>query len=172
MERLITILQLSDVYSFEEINEAIVCNLNQDKVLIIKIINSLDEVNELATSLPSLKEKIRERMVNEKNMTGIKEDVRLSKFLWDMYIVGLHEYSCAEDKFNEFDVARFQRDRFVARKIIIEYTSDEDLLNQFNQLVLPERSLDEVLNSFTSQETEYGADELDAMLRHINDITR
>lgn len=171
MEQLAKLLELSDIHMFEELNGAFVCNLNQDKVLIIKKITMLEEVQELVYTLPRLKEKLRESIINIQNTAEV-EDLHLSKFLWDMYVIGLHHIEHEEEKFNEIDVAKFQRNRFVARKIIIEYTDDEELKAHFDQLVLPERTLNKLLQSYVNQGSDYQPEEIEGLLSKINEIVR
>ncbi|MCY9694551.1 hypothetical protein [Paenibacillus alginolyticus] len=171
MEQLAKLLELSDIHMFEELNDTLVCNLNQDKVLIIKKITALDEVQELVYTLPRLKEKLRENIINTQNTAEV-EDIHLSKFLWDMYVIGLHQIEYEEDRFNEVAVARFQRNRFVARKIIIEYMDNDELKTQFDQLVLPERSLNKLLAAYVNKESEYQSQEIDQLLLQIDEIIR
>ena len=170
LEEFANILQLKECISLDEIKDTLVCNLNQDKILIIKKINKLDEIDELVYTLPQIKGRLQERMANKKNISEVKSSIPLSKFLWDLYIIGLHEYGSEQEKFNEFEVAKLQRNRFIARKIIIEYISQQELISQFNQLVQPERALDEILKSYVSHESDYSTEEIEILLRDINDI--
>ncbi|OXM13300.1 hypothetical protein [Paenibacillus herberti] len=171
MEQLAKLLELNDIHMFEELNDAFVCNLNQDKVLIIKKITTLQEVQDLVYTLPRLKEKLREKIINIQNTEEV-EDLNLSKFLWDMYVIGLHHIEQEEERFNEIDVAKFQRNRFVARKIIIEYINDEELMNQFNQIVLPERTLNKILETYVTQGFDYQPEEIEGLLLQIDEIIK
>lgn len=169
MEHLRKLLELTDFHTFEELDDAFVCNLNQDKILIIKQVTTLQEVEELVYTLPQLKEKLRESINNAQNLEEV-EDLNLSKFLWDMYVIGLHQVTQENNKFNEIDVAKLQRNRFVARKIIIEYKTEEELKKQFNQLVLPERTLNYLLKAYVNQEAEYQPKEIEELLKQIDEI--
>jgi hypothetical protein len=170
LEQIAVVLNLTDVQVIEGIEGVIVCNLNKDKILILKKIEALDEIDDLVYMMPSFKESLRTRINNEKNTAFVTESINLSKFLWDLYIIGLHEYSTDEEKFNEYEVAKLQRSRFVARKIIIEYKDDNDLIKQFDQLVLPERALDNVLQVYTNRGPEYNPEEVEELLRRINEL--
>ncbi|WP_090738584.1 ABC-three component system middle component 1 [Paenibacillus sp. Mc5Re-14] len=170
MEHLAKLLLLKDIHIFEELRNSFVCNLNKDKVLVITKISSLEEVQELVYTLPSLREKLRKKIENIENTIEVA-DIYLSKFLWDMYVIGLHQIELDEEKFNEIEVAKLQRNRFVARKIIIEYENEEELKKKFDQLVLPERALNELLGTYVNEEFEYQAREIEELLTRVKEIT-
>lgn len=169
MEQFVTLLELTDIYMFEEIKDAVVCNLNKDKVLVIKKVSTLLEIQEIVYMLPKLKEQIRGRIANDANKAEV-ENLHLSKFLWDMYVIGLHQINNESEKFNEIEVAKLQRNRFVARKMIIEYSTNDELRTQFNQFVLPERTLNLLLDSYDNHTNTYNAAETEDLLSKIEEI--
>ncbi|MDQ1233392.1 hypothetical protein QE450_000890 [Paenibacillus sp. SORGH_AS306] len=169
MENLEAILALKDVYKFEELKDAIVCNLNQDKIIIIVDIKTLEELMETVYLIPQLRTKIEKEMKNMDNKMQA-DDIHLSKFLWDIYVVGLHYIKSDEDKFNEVEIAKIHQNRFIARKIIIEYKEEEELKTQFDNLVVPERVLNTLLHNYSSDNEIYNKDEVNNLLIQIKDI--
>lgn len=169
LERLANLLQLNDIQVIAELQNVLISNFNKDKVLIIQEIKDIEELKDTVYKLPQLRELLSSRISNEENLFVVPE-LHLSKFLWDLYVIGLHMVENEEEKFDPFIVSKIQRNRFVARKIIIEYQTVEELTHKFNQLVLPERTLNQVLENYKHEQDPYEPSEIDKLLNHIEEL--
>ncbi|WP_135557114.1 ABC-three component system middle component 1 [Paenibacillus cymbidii] len=168
-ERIAKLLELNDFQVMDELQNALISNFNNDKVLIIQEIVDVEELKDTVYKLPQLREKLSSKISNEENLFVVPE-LHLSKFLWDLYVIGLHLVQNEDDKFDPLIVSKIQRNRFVARKIIIEYQTTEDLIHKFNQLVLPERALNQVLENYKSEQVSYEPLEIDELLNTIEEL--
>jgi hypothetical protein len=134
-------------------------NIRDDKLVFILEINSLDQIREFVSLLHELRHKIFQSVKNQEP-NGFTR-VTLPGFLWDLYVIGMHDVS-ENPLFNQHDVTQLERDRFLARKIIIEFTDDNDAKQQLINQLLPEVVLDQILDQ---QET--NIDELQQMSQKI-----
>ncbi|QNK88100.1 hypothetical protein H7992_23665 [Sporosarcina sp. resist] len=151
MEDILRSLELSNSLTFEDLPNCRICNLDKDKILIISCVEDLHEIQNIVNRLPGLRQKIMNEINNRKNIEHVQtEKIPMSKFLWDMYIVVLHKINDIDSKFESAEIAEYERDRFVARKIIIEYEHISELQKKFNELLFPER----ILNDFPMIEFE------------------
>ncbi|WP_216831693.1 ABC-three component system middle component 1 [Alkalihalobacterium elongatum] len=145
MDEVIKGLGLANIIFFEELPNCRVCNLDKDKILIICEIELLKDLDSVITRLPGLRRKIMDKINNQNNKEFVQnEKIPMSKFLWDMYVIGLHKVNSEDQVFNPASVSEYERDRFIARKIIIQYEHGDDLKQKFDQLIFPER----ILNTF------------------------
>lgn len=167
-------LEIYDYILFEELPSCRICNLDKDKILIICLVSALDEIRDIVTKLPSIRSKIMLQMNNPKNMEHVEnEKIPISKFLWDMYIVALHQYEDEASLFKPADIAKYERDRFVARKIIIQYEHIEELKEKFTRVLFPERVLDRfsiIDNQENEEVLDYEAIEL--LIKNIEDVLK
>lgn len=158
MDRIMAELEISDFLTYEELPSCRICNLDKDKVLVICSITYLEQIDDIVTRLPSLRNKIMTQMNNPKNKEYVEnEKIPMSKFLWDMYVVALHQYKSEKELFRPADIAKYERDRFVARKIVIQYEHFEELKRKFIRLLFPER----VLDGFSIIDNQDNEEELD-----------
>lgn len=170
MENLLKSLGLSNALTFEELPNCTICNLDNDKILIISPIEKLQDIPVIVNRLPGLRKKIMQKINNLKNVEYVQtEKIPMSKFLWDMYVVALHKIDDVA-KFNAAEIAEYERDRFVARKIIIQYEHLTELQQKFNELIFPER----ILNGFSMIDFEDSEAEIDyeAIEKLLQDIEK
>ncbi|MFJ5750217.1 hypothetical protein CN563_20865 [Bacillus sp. AFS026049] len=147
MNDLIQSLGLSNGIYFEELPNCRICNLDKDKILIVCSITALKDIDEVINRLPGLRKKIMEKINNKNNKDFVQnEKIPMSKFLWDMYVIGLHKIESEDKAFKSASISEYERDRFIARKIIIQYEHFDELKQKFDHLIFPER----ILNSFTT----------------------
>ena len=170
MEELLRLLDVKDYYQFKELNNAYVCNLNEDKILIITQIEKLDDINELINRIPSVRNKIIQRINNSKNLEFVEsKKIPMSKFLWDLYIIALHKLTNTLERFPAESISRYERDRFIARKIIIQYDHEKELCKEFRRLVFPHRELDEIsLTSTYDNEPIINFEKINELLSNID----
>lgn len=174
MDKLIQILGLSSSISFEELPNCIICNLDKDKILVICSVKALKDIDEVINRLPGLRKQLMEKINNENNKALVQnEKIPMSKFLWDMYVIGLHKIESVDEIFKSVNVSEYERDRFIARKIIIQYEHLEELKRKFDHFVFPER----ILNSFTvidedDNEESVNYESIQELIKRIDSVLR
>ena len=158
MKELLLNLGLSNYVTFEELPNCSVCNLDKDKILIICSLRELKEMDKITNRLPSLRKRMMQEINNQKNIELVqKEKIPMSNFLWDMYVVAIHKVDEENKVFKAADIATYERDRFIARKIIIQYEHIDELKLKFDQLIFPEK----ILNAFPMIDIEDDEDAVD-----------
>jgi len=169
MDNLLRELGLPNFTTLEELPSCRICNLDEDKILIVTFIEELNEIPNIVHKLPSLRQTIMNRINNPKNKEHVQNDrIPMSKFLWDMYIVALHKIENNGSGFKLGEMAEYERDRFVARKIIIEFAHKSELQEKFNKLIFPERVLDRFpMNGYGDDEPEINYDSVEELLDNI-----
>lgn len=170
MEELLRLLEVENYLLFEELKGAYICNLNEDKILIIIKIEQLDEINKLVNRIPSVRNKIILEINNERNLEYVEGNkIPMAKFLWDLYIIALHKVIKPESKFPSEVLSRYERDRFIARKIIIQYEYESELVDEFRRVVFPHKDLDRIslLDTYDG-EPEVNYEKLDEFLSNVN----
>ncbi|APH22402.1 hypothetical protein FDF15_06035 [Clostridium botulinum] len=156
MEKIIKYLLPKEYYTYDlDDNKLYYFIANKDKIIFITSINKLEEVDLLTIKLSELKNEIFKSLLNEDQLHYVNESGQVIKekkkmtmpaFLWDLYIVGLHNIKDNKSfKINE--VERVKRDKFIARKIIIEYKDLKDLKTKFTENVFPGVIIKEKLGS-------------------------
>lgn len=174
MDELIKELGLDNIIFFEELPKCRVCNIDKDKILIICEIEMLKELDSVITRLPGLRRKIMDNINNENNKEIVQnEKIPMSKFLWDMYVIGLHKVSSEDQVFKPASVSEYERDRFIARKVIIQYEHVEELKQNFNRLIFPER----ILNKFSTiandeDEESINFDSIRTLIKNIDTLIK
>ncbi|MTV49865.1 hypothetical protein GJ688_12870 [Heliobacillus mobilis] len=135
------------VLNIEE-KDIIIASINKDRVFIILSINKPEELREISYYIPGLKKVILEK-VNSKNNLELADErlIPISKILWDIYIIGVHKITSESASFNQSDISEIQRDRFVARKIIIQYNDNDELEKLLYNVICPEKKLNELIGS-------------------------
>jgi hypothetical protein len=117
--------------------------VNRDKIILICEVEDLNAFQYISAKIPELrktiigdlKDKVKDDVVD-------KERMPLPKFLWDLYIIGIHKILNEKDQFNSIRVAEIERDHFAARKVIIEYINDNELKEQVWNVIYPHQQLD------------------------------
>ncbi|WP_090921916.1 hypothetical protein [Paenibacillus polysaccharolyticus] len=172
MDIIMNELGIKDFLLYEELPSCRIGNLDKDKILVICLIDELSQIDDIAKKLPSLRNKMMMRMNNPKNIEVVETKIPISKFLWDMYIVALHQYKDEKSCFKPAEIAKYERDRFIARKIIIQYEHMEELKRNFVELLFPERILDSfsVLESLDSEKIDF--EEIKELLQNIENVVK
>lgn len=128
-------------------------NANKDKILICVEVTSIEELTTITNFIPQNSKKIADVLDQDRDKEVVDNKIPISRFLWDMYLVGLHKIT-ETGPFDPIKVSDIQRDRFVARKIIIEYTSYEELLEEFRKTIFPHTELDMCLEKIEKVNSE------------------
>jgi hypothetical protein len=145
MDELLKKIGLAGIVSFRLENGAdcYICNVDGDKIILLLEIDSLDTIKMVTHSIPELKELIYNATDNPHNKEAVdQERIPLAKFLWDLYVIGLHRISLERTPFDQLDISQLERDRYAARKLVIEYENDEELEGHLTRIIYPHRELD------------------------------
>lgn len=118
-------------------------NIRDDKLVFFVEVEDIEQVEAFVTILPELKQDILGLVKNRK--LSEFSNVTLPAFLWDLYVVAMHDVR-ESTPFDEIEVSRWERDRFLARKVIVEYESDDIALQSIVHQLLPELDLDLLLS--------------------------
>lgn len=116
---------------------------NRDKIILICEVKELNAFQYISARIPELRKTIIGYLKdNVKDDVVDKERMPLPKFLWDLYIIGIHKILNEKDQFNPIHVAEIERDHFAARKVIIEYLDDNELKEKILNVIYPQQQLD------------------------------
>ncbi|MDO3679731.1 ABC-three component system middle component 1 [Paenibacillus ehimensis] len=115
--------------------------IRDDKIVFFLPTDEISQVLDFVSIIPDVRERFFD-LVHNKEI--LHTHITLPAFLWDLYVVAVHDNQ-QRPAFDEMAVNQLERDRFVARKIVIEYKSEDDLQHQIVHHLLPERELDAVL---------------------------
>ncbi|MGG1616513.1 hypothetical protein [Paenibacillus sp. NRS-1781] len=170
MDNIMNELGITDFLLYEEIPSCRICNLDKDKILVICLIDELAQIDDIAKKIPSLRNKIMMQMNNPKNIEVVETKIPISKFLWDMYIVALHQYKDEKNSFKPVEIAKYERDRFIARKIIIQFEHMEELKRKFVELLYPEQILDSFSFLENPESEEIDFEEIKVLLQNIEKV--
>lgn len=116
---------------------------NLDKIIFICEISDLKLYQYISTTIPKLRKNFSEYLKDKVNDDIFDKDrLPIPKFLWDLYVIGIHKISNENEPFNPIDVADIERDHFAARKIIIEYVDYNELKEKILHVINPNQQLD------------------------------
>lgn len=127
-----------------------ILNIRDDKLVFFVEILDIPQLHQFISLLPEAKETLLTIVRNQR--PNAFTNVTLPAFLWDLYVVALHNINNSES-FNETDITMLERDKFVARKIIVEYSSQEEAVIKINQQLFPEKELDNLLAEYQENQT-------------------
>ncbi|MCI3922676.1 hypothetical protein MO973_20805 [Paenibacillus sp. TRM 82003] len=127
-----------------------IINIRDDKLVFFVEILEVPQLHQFISLLPEAKETLLTIVRNQR--PNAFTNVTLPAYLWDLYVVALHDINNGE-RFHEIDITMLERDRFVARKIIVEYSSQEEALNKITQQLCPEKELDILLAEYQENQT-------------------
>lgn len=129
----------------EEVRLSYLVKNSKDRVVIIVEIEEAEELLAYTKKLPQSGDTIRSLMKeigDDKGFEGQK--IKLAQYLWDLYVVGV--YSNKEKSLDPVKVSQIERDRFIARKIFVEYGEEQELLVQLHEIIYPHKALDFKIN--------------------------
>jgi len=120
------------IYNFE--NDKLIVAFNTDKIDSIKTINNL---------IPKFKSSIQQLIKNPINIKEVdSKNIPLSQFLWDLYLVCFYKIGPNTGEMIEQKISDYERDRYVARKIIIKYKENKDIKDRYEKMLFPSNYLD------------------------------
>ncbi|WP_027635357.1 hypothetical protein [Clostridium butyricum] len=123
-----------------------------DKIVILKLYKENEKIDTIIQDAAILSEKINSDEFiklysigsykdNEKN----KLDLRM--ILWDVYIIGIHWLTDSESKFLKEDISRIQRNRLIARKIILEDCNLKKISIKIQEILKPTIQLKSIIDN-------------------------
>lgn len=127
-----------------------IINIGDDKLVFFVEIMDILQLHQFISLLPEAKEILLTIVRNQR--PNAFTNVKLPAFLWDLYVVALHDINKSE-RFHDIDITMIERDRFVARKIIVEFSSQEEAVSKINHQLRPEKELDILLAEYQQNQT-------------------
>jgi len=123
------------------------------------------------SKLPGLRDDILIKVKEEEKMFKPLEELSLVGLLWDLYVVVLNNKSNGKT-INQFERNAIENDKFVAKKIIIEYEDDNKFLDEFIKHIYPQFKLDSLIKlaEFDSKLNDFK--NLNESVENINTINR
>ncbi|MGH0601588.1 hypothetical protein [Bacillus mycoides] len=168
MEEILMYLGVSD-YVEKKFTEEIKCyiyNFENDKLIIAFNTNKIDSIKIINNLIPKFKSSIQELIKNPINIKDVdSKNIPLSQFLWDLYLVCFYKIGPDTGEMIEQKISDYERDRYVARKIIIKYKEKKDIKEQYEKILFPNNYIDKF--EFGNQDEDYIEDNL---LSRINEI--
>lgn len=150
MKEIIEQLELPYIESRVSEFDYSIINIRDDKLVFFVEILDITQLHHFISLLPEAKETLLTIVRNQR--PNAFTSVTLPAFLWDLYVVALHDINKSE-RFDETDITMLERDKFVARKIIVEYPSQEEAVIKINQQLCPEKELDILLAEYQENQT-------------------
>lgn len=115
-------------------------SLANDKILVCVEIESIEQLTEIMYSLPGKVNEIKDFFGElEEKHPKIGGNIQLAQYLWDLYLVGV--YKCESKPLDAIKVAQIERDRFIAKKIVVQFTTKDELSDKLKKIILPHHML-------------------------------
>lgn len=115
-----------------------------DRIYMFLIVDDSVKIENISATLASIStQNNRRRIIEELKQSSLQEEFDIKSFLWDLYLIIVCEcndkHTISPQKVNQIE-----RDRFVARKIVVQGT-EEEITAAFNKLFKGEETLKELL---------------------------
>lgn len=124
----------------------------RDKIMICVEIESVEQLTDIMYALPGKVNEIKQFFLElEEKHPKIGGDIQLAQYLWDLYLIGV--YKCDGQSLDSVKVAQIERDRFVARKIVLQYTTEKELYDKLEAVILPHYMLDKQIRKLGEMAT-------------------
>lgn len=119
-----------------------------DKIIIIKLFEKGEDINTIIEDIAILSKQFKKGSIQGISDKDNEKDIlELRKILWDIYIIGVHLVSDEEVNFKKEDISKIERNRLIARKIIIEDTDFENICTRILEILNPTEKLKSIINS-------------------------
>ncbi|PJI06544.1 MULTISPECIES: hypothetical protein [Clostridium] len=86
-----------------------------------------------------------EKQLNDKDKKNIFSDINLMAILWELYIVGIHLLDDKNTKYRQEEISKVEKDKFIARKIIIENSDKTKIIQELIDILEPSKKLEEII---------------------------
>lgn len=116
-------------------------SVRDDKIVFLFFCDNIERVWEFTNAILDMREEVFKIV---RNKSEVKTRIPIPAFLWDLYVVAVHDLT-SSPPFDKLKIDQIERDRFIARKIIIEYNDESELLEKFTWCIRPEIELDRLL---------------------------
>ena len=123
-----------------------------DKIVILKLFKNDEKIDSIIEDAAILSEKLNsEEFIKLYNISSDKDNenkiLDLRMILWDVYIIGVHWLSASMSKFKKEDISRIQRNRLIARKIILEDCCLKKISIQIQEILKPTKQLKSIIDN-------------------------
>lgn len=117
-----------------------------DKIVILKLFESDEEIDSIVEDASMLSGKLNsEDFINLYSISSDKDNEKkildLRAILWDVYIIGVHWLTDNKNKFKKEDISRIERNRLIARKIILEDCNLKKISMKIQEILEPTKKL-------------------------------
>jgi len=112
----------------------------KDKIVICVEIESIEQLTDIMYALPGKVNEIKQLFQELEEKHPKIGEIKLAQYLWDLYLIGVYKHN--NQPLDSVKVAQIERDRFVARKIVLQYTTEKDLYDKLEAVILPHYMLD------------------------------
>lgn len=123
---------------------------HNDRVYLIKIIKNSNDLESIKNDLASFSHSnVKQTVINEINEKSNDVNIDIYAILWDLYFILINPVNDHKKRMSPELKNRLERDKFVARKIIIEGTKDE-IHSGLEAIFKINNSLTELINGVQS----------------------
>lgn len=123
---------------------------HNDRVYLIRIVENNDDLDSIKNDLASFSHSsVKQNVINKIKASYGDIDIDIRAILWDLYFVFINPIADDGMKMNPEIRNSIERDKFVARKIIIEGTKDE-IQSKLETTFNVNNSLTELIDSLQS----------------------
>ncbi|MCL3782092.1 hypothetical protein EMN47_17020 [Prolixibacteraceae bacterium JC049] len=99
---------------------------SNDRIYLIRVLDSSNEINLIKTDLASFSNsKIKQATIDKIKSNSDIENFDVKTILWDLYLILINPVTCEEELIAPELVNMIERDKFVARKFLIQGDGDQ-----------------------------------------------
>jgi len=126
---------------FIKYNNVYYVNSSDSRIMFVLEIKTISDITDFIEELDM------DDFYKEFNKYFSEKDIliefNLKSFLWDLYVIAIHY--CGENKIDDFEKIKIEKDRFVARKIIIDDESEDLIKSKMINIINPVKEFEELL---------------------------
>lgn len=152
------------IFFIKNLNGLLPSSLLEDAILISDYISE-----------DKIKDKIKTQ-ISDKDMENIYSKVNLMAILWDLYIIGIHLLD-NDKKYLQEEISKVEKDKFAARKIIIEDSDEDRIVQDLIDIFEPSQKLEQIIkgNEWVSSKNVWDnivktGDENSIKIENVNDL--
>ncbi|MBV7271473.1 hypothetical protein I6U48_00875 [Clostridium sp. PL3] len=121
-----------------------------DKIVILKLFKDDENIDSIVEDASILSGKLNsDDFIKLYTISSDKDNEKkildLRAILWDVYIIGVHWLTDNKDKFKKEDVSRIERNRLIARKIILEDCNLKKISMKIQEILEPTKKLKSII---------------------------
>lgn len=140
----------SDVLDIEFLKKKFYYIYKNDRIYLIRIMDNVEELSSIRYDLASFSNnKIKQKVIDEIKGNNRVKEFDINTFLWDLYFIIIYPIEDKENQISDEKINAIQRDKFIARKIVIQGNVDE-IKNDLKRIFSEERELGTIINNVMS----------------------